>query len=123
MRAANLFPSRYLKAADLENDLTVTVKSLVTETLDQENKWVLYFAETEKGLVLNKTNANTIAKLHGEDVSNWKAKTIILFATEVDFRGELTLAIRIRLRVSSTIGGEGNSDPDDRGDDEKEVAF
>ena len=40
-------------------------------------------------MVLNKTNANTIAKMHGEETDDWAGKRIILCAREVEFQGTM----------------------------------
>ena len=97
MKISELFPSRYLKAADLDGDEVFTAESLNQEELGDDTKPVLYFEEMEKGLVLNRTNANTIASLYGQDTEDWVGKRITLFATEVDFRGQQALAIRVRM--------------------------
>ncbi len=96
-----MFPSRWLKASDFEDgDQVMTISDLKTEKIgqgrDADDKWVLFFEEDEKGLVLNKTNTNTIAKLHGDDTDEWIGKQVTLFATEVQFQSEMVEAIRIR---------------------------
>lgn len=103
-KLSEMFPSRYLKAADCdESDLVLTVREIKSEAVgqgkDAEDKYVLYFEETEKGLVLNKTNSNTIAKLYGDDTDDWEGKKIALFATEVEFQGVMSLGIRVRART------------------------
>lgn len=98
MKIGELFPSKYLKATDLDGDEVFTMESLKQEELGDEAKPVVHFEEIDKGLVLNRTNANTIASLYGQDTENWVGKQITLFATEVDFRGQQTLATRVRMR-------------------------
>jgi hypothetical protein len=96
----DLFPSNYLKPADLEEDAVLTIKSIKQEKIgqgrDADDKWIVYFKEERKGLVLNKTNANVLAKLYGDDTDDWVGKQVILFATEVQFKDEMVEAIRIR---------------------------
>ncbi len=100
-----MFPSRFLKAADIDDgaDTVLTIDSLKMETLgqgrDAQEKWVVFFKETPKGLVLNKTNTNVIAKLYGDDTDEWAGCKIALFATEVQFKDEMVLSIRVRTRV------------------------
>jgi len=96
MKIDSLFPSKYLRASDLDGDTPVTMKSLIMEEINQEEKPVLYFGEEAKGLVLNKTNGKIIGSLHGSETDNWPGKRIILYPTEVDFRGETVDAIRVR---------------------------
>lgn len=111
MNINDMFPSNWLKADDLpeDDDLQVTIKSIVTEEVGQgterETKAVVYFRETDKGLVLNKTNAGTIAQIHGTDTDDWEGKKIALFAQEVDFRGKQVLAIRVRLKKPKPAAG------------------
>lgn len=106
----------------MDQDETYTMKSVSVETVgqgaEQEEKPVVYFEETDKGLLLNKTNANTIAQLHGPETDGWPGKQITLFATDVDFGGKMTLAIRVRMRApkpaprqSAAAAAPANGDP------------
>lgn len=103
MNVNDAFPSKYLKADDLDGeDRVFTIKQIRMETIgkgEKEQKLVIFFEDEEKGLVCNKTNAKTIAKLYGGDTDEWPGKKIILFPTEVEFQGEPTMAIRIRQRT------------------------
>ncbi len=110
MQFKKLFPGKYLRADDLEGDTPVTMKSLGLEEINDEKKPVLYFGEQAKGLVLNKTNGNSIASLHGNETDDWPGKKIILYATEVDFRGEIVDAIRVRKRIPAQQGDESASE-------------
>ena len=101
MKINTLFPSKYLRVSDLEGDTVVTMKSLMLEEINGEKKPVLHFREGGKGLVLNKVNTKTIATLWSEETDDWAGKQIILFPTEVDFRGEIVPAIRIRKQAPS----------------------
>jgi hypothetical protein len=102
MKLTDAFPSNYLKAGDLDEDQTYTIAGVTIETLGQgknaEQKPVLSFKETDKTFVLNKTNGKTISSLYGDEMDDWTGKKITLFATEVEFQGEQTLAIRVRLK-------------------------
>jgi hypothetical protein len=82
---------------------------------DAEDKPVVYFRETQKGLALNKTNANAIAQLYGPDTDRWTGKAVTLYPTEVEFQGKMTLAIRVRLRkpqpAAAATGGRRAESP------------
>ncbi len=104
MRISEAYPSKYLKAADLAGqDRTVTIRACVQEELGQgsemEVKPVLYFDGGQKGLVLNKTNAQAIAEDYGDDTETWVGREIVLLVREVDFKGKLTPAIRVRVQT------------------------
>ena len=99
------FPSKYVKAADLNGKShTVTIRVCVLEELGQgaekEQKPVLYFHKAQKGLVLNKTNANTIAKAYGGDTVAWEGRPVEIFPTEVEFRGQMVDGIRLRVKAT-----------------------
>lgn len=115
-----MFPSKYLKAGDCEEaDLTLTIASVKFEELGQgdkaETKPVVYFDEAEKGLVLNKTNATTIAELHGRTTEQWIGKRIAIYATEVEMGGKVSMGIRVRLRApkAAPAASNGNDAPPD----------
>lgn len=118
MNIQNAFPSKWLKSGDVEEgDLTLTIRSVTMEDIgsgeNQETKPVVYFEESEKGMVLNKTNADTISKLHTPETDNWIGKKITIFATEVDFAGKQTLALRVRMRAPKPVSGNGQHTPSD----------
>lgn len=104
VKISKLFPSKYVKAADLGNKpVTLTIKTLKVETLghgaEQEQKPVLYFEKATKGLVLNRTNAMTIASLYGDESEEWVGKRVTLFATTVRAFGKTQDTIRVKEEV------------------------
>lgn len=62
-----------------------------------KNKLKLSFVGKEKVLILNKTNAMTIAHVYGGDIDGWIGKEIFLYSTKVDFGGQMVDAIRINV--------------------------
>ena len=105
MNIDKAFPSKYMKAADLDDkDLTLTIKGVAIEELgkdsEKESKPVLYFEEEKKGFALNKTNANIIKKLYGSDTDAWIGKKITLWPnSEVPYGDEIVTAIRVRSKA------------------------
>lgn len=97
MKISEEFPSKYLKAADLQDrDVRVTMGNVEKEKLGDDMKLVLYFKGKEKGLVLNKTNSNSIVDAYGDDTDDWFGQEIILFSVMTDFQGKVGPAIRVR---------------------------
>jgi hypothetical protein len=95
MRISTAFPSDYLKAADLQGRrITVKIARVEMRDVGDDTKPVLYFEDKDKGLVLNKTNANTISSAHGDETKDWEGQEIVLFETAVDFQGKRVAAIR-----------------------------
>jgi len=98
MNVFECFPSRWIKSADLggnEHDLVIDRVDL--ERLDERTvKPVVFFVGHHKGLMLNRTNAGTIADLYSPDTDEWHGKTITIFPTTTDYRGVSVDCIRVR---------------------------
>ena len=109
MKLSELFPSKYAKAADLdEGPVQVTIRAISEEDVGDGAKPVVHF-DDYKPLVLNLTNGRTIASICGsEDSKDWVGHSVELFATTTDFRGKLVPCVRIR-RPRKT---ESSSSPD-----------
>ena len=104
------FPSNYLKAADLNNrTIKLKIDKVVFEEIGQNKdlKPVMYFVDTKKGLVLNKTNAEQIGGVYGQHLEAWSGKEIELFSQMVPFQGQSVAAIRVR-GVAERPAGELN---------------
>jgi len=97
MRVSDAYPSKFLKATDLQGrEHRVTIGNVAFESVGDDKKLIVYFAGKTKGLVLNKTNARSLAKIYGDDSRAWADKEVILYETVVDFRGESMPTIRLK---------------------------
>lgn len=97
MKISQEFPSQYLKASDLGGrEIRVTMGRVEREEIGTDKKLVLYFQGKDKGMVLNKTNANNIASLYGPETEDWQGKRIMLTVAWVDFQGRSVEALRVR---------------------------
>lgn len=91
------FATKYLKASDLQGrDVTVKMGRVEQEKVGDDMKLILYFQGKEKGMVLNKTNANAIADVYGGETEDWYGKPIMLFEQMVDFQGKRVPGLRVR---------------------------
>ena len=109
MKTSDMFPSKYMKAeADLMKkgvsiDLPVTITSVEYEQFPEDDgsmsdKYIIYFDETPKGLVLNKTNFGILMGLYpSDDTEEWVGSRITLYAAEVQFKDKMVWGTRIRL--------------------------
>ena len=91
------FPSPYVSAKDIVHPVTVTIdrweehEFLDKKTGDLRKQPVLFFAGKDKGLVLNKTNAFTIANWWGLQFDSWIGKQLILDTHETNFGPGITV--------------------------------
>lgn len=78
------FEGRYLKASNYEEgeSLTLTIKSVTREEFEDRDthekirKAVVYFHEKKPGLVVNKTNGETLLRLFGKDSDDWLGQAV-----------------------------------------------
>ena len=97
MKTSSIFPSNYVKASDLNGrEVPVVIAKAKIEKLGSDNRLVLYFQNTEKGMVCNKTNAGRIEKMYGDDTDGWIGKEIVLYADLVEYQGKTVDAIRVK---------------------------
>lgn len=94
------FPSKYLKASDLQGrTIGVVIERIEFEAVGQEKqmKPVIYFEGKEKGLVLNKTNSTKIVQIAGSpDTDDWTGVRVALYPTETSYQGEQVDCVRIK---------------------------
>ena len=106
MKLNDAFPGNWLKAADLGDDEhAVTIKEVRQEMVGQgqqaQMKLVMEFAEFEKPLVVNQTNAKMIAQVVGSDeTDDWPGHRVTLYVNDaVQFGNEVVSAIRVRKKA------------------------
>ena len=98
MNINDAFPSKYIKASDLNGKkVPLTISHVVYEDLNGEQKPIIYFDGKEKGLVMNKTNAQHIASKYSPETDVWKGHEIILYPTQTQFNNQMVDTIRIEL--------------------------
>jgi hypothetical protein len=105
MKSTDVFESKYLKAADISgHEPTVVMDKVEMESIQEgePQRPVLYFKGKKKGMVLNRTNWNTIAYLYGDESDEWPGEKITLFEAMVDFKGTTTPALRIKRPINKT---------------------
>ena len=108
MLIGNAFPSAYIKASDLQGkSVNIIMHSLEMQDIGGDIKPVLYFqgadgSKKERGMILNKTNANIITELHGSETDDWPGKMITLYSARVEFQGKIVDGIRVQL---APVGG------------------
>jgi hypothetical protein len=87
-----MFPSKFLKAADIgDGERKFVISRIAYEEVgeDREMKHVVYFNGEKRGLVLNKTNATRIEFIAGSDDSNdWTGLEVTLYTEVVSFGGK-----------------------------------
>jgi hypothetical protein len=100
------FPKDFLNAEDLLKESKVlTIRRMGREEVgpDKKPKLVARFDETDKGMVINQTNADTLKQLFGPEPQDAIGGRIELYAGQAMFNGKSVPALRLR-RPSRTHG-------------------
>lgn len=100
MADANKFLTGKFKAEDIKEDLTLTISKVKPERMQStgEEKLVLSFEETGKGLVLGtKANLEFLIDEFGDDTDDWVGKEIVLYSVETSFGSKPVQGIRLKL--------------------------
>ena len=97
MRMSDAFPSKYLKADDLNGrEVKVIIERVEKQEINGEEKPVIFFRGKRQGLICNKTNAKIVVQALGDETDKWCGLEIILYSTTVDFQGKSTPTIRVK---------------------------
>ena len=80
-RVSARVPSKYLKGVDLNGrTVRVTIDRVeIEEVGDGDRKPVMYFQGKDKGLALNRINADTISSAYGHETDDWTGKVVELY--------------------------------------------
>ena len=105
MNISQAFPSKYLKAADLQGrSFTLTISHVSLENVGNEQKQeikpILYLRGAQKGIVLNKTNADALSIVLGDETDMWPNHAIEIFSMRVMGPNGMTDGIRMRCIVA-----------------------
>jgi hypothetical protein len=118
MKRDEAFPSRFLKAPDLNGEpLILTIAGANYEPLknhkgNEEQKLVLSFLKTKKLLVVNVTNFDAIVEATGEaDSDDWPGHKIEVYPSEVQVGTEMKPCIRVRTAAQGELRPKAAAKP------------
>jgi hypothetical protein len=102
----DIFPSKFLKAHELQGKTpTVTIDHVGVEQVrgrqKTDTKAVLYFRGKAKGMLLNKTNAQSVTQIARSPLTEqWVGVAVTLYATTATFGTDVHEVIRIKAPAS-----------------------
>jgi hypothetical protein len=130
-KVSEMIQSRYLRQTDLEDGdaVVVTMKGVEKEKMpgdEDEIRYVLYFRELTKGLVLNATSIRVLEKYFGSTSAEWVGGKVEIFIDPtVQFRGKITGGLRLRpvKPAKATAAPAAAAPPDPIDDSEEQIRF
>ena len=100
MKISELYPRRFARGSDLKGPATVTIKEISQEELHPNGKpvkkFVLWFTETPRGVILTRPLALQLAEILGDDTASWRDQKITLYGEPMNVAGRQCVAIRAR---------------------------
>ena len=107
MNINEVFPSDYLKASDLQGRrLKLIISHVEMKTLGTDSKPVLFFEGKDKGLVLNKTKAQTLASSFSPETNGWAGREVCIYPTKVAFQGQMVDSIGLEIVAQEAAAGD-----------------
>ena len=130
MKLAEMFPKRFATGEDLQGKaVTLTVEGVDSEKMRPQrnapevDRWVLYFKETKKGVILSRTLAYQIAAILGsDDTERWIGKRVTLYPQPMNVAGKPVVAIRARAAENGIKFVQDDSSPVKRVSEREESA-
>ena len=97
----DMIQSKFLRKEDFDEDQVCTIRSCGLEQVgkedSQEQRWVLYFREREKGMVLNVTTIRVLEQAYGGDSDHWIGNKVMVYVDpNVSFGGKVVGGLRLR---------------------------
>lgn len=101
MKVKDMIESKYLRKEDFDEDQICTIKGLKLEDLGKDDKkeerWILYFREHSKGIVLNVTSIRVLEAAYGDESDLWIGKKVTVYVDpNVSFQGRVVGGLRLR---------------------------
>lgn len=98
-----LMQSKFLNKEDIPAPIALTIRAVVQDAPRSNGggppdvKWLMYFAEHNKALKLNKTTIQTIAASYGDETDAWLGKRVQLYVDPtVMMAGQIVGGVRVR---------------------------
>lgn len=105
----SMFSSAWIRAVDLDGDDQVyVIEKVEPGEVGEEGKLqpIITFSGLKKRLGCNRTNAETLAILYGNDTRTWKGKAVTLYPTTTNYKGDTVDCIRIRPSIPGKLGAQ-----------------
>lgn len=117
MKINEAFPSKYLSSKDLNGQTyQLPIASITQEEINDNGgkklKPVVYFRGAQKGMILNRTNAEAISMVLGDETNDWIGHKLELFSMRVQGPNGMTDGLRCRVILPQAAPVQRQSAPE-----------
>ena len=121
MKLSQMFPRRFATGEDLQGrSVTLTITKVAQEKMRPQpnapegERWVIYFKEAQKGVILSRTLAYQVGEAIGdEETDHWIGKRVTLYPQPMTVAGKRVTAIRARSAEAGKDKSPGNISEED----------
>jgi len=108
MKTSQMIQSKFLKKDDFPQPEVLSIKHCALEEVGRgESRWVLYFREKTKGIVLNVTKIKQLEAAYGDDTDNWTGRKVkVLHDPTVMMGAEVVGGIKFVLPSAAQIAAQ-----------------
>lgn len=108
MKTSQMIQSKFLKKEDFPQPEVLSIKHCALEEVGRgESRWVLYFREKTKGIVLNVTKIKQLEAAYGDDTDNWTGRKVkVLHDPTVMMGAEVVGGIKFVLPSAAQIAAQ-----------------
>lgn len=107
-KVSEMIQSKFLRKEDFDEDMVCTIRTVKLEEMQGgsgETRWVLYFNELQKGMVLNTTTIRVLEQAFGDDSEHWIGKRVKVYVDpNVSFQGRVVGGLRLRTPKANGTG-------------------
>jgi hypothetical protein len=98
-KVSDMIISKFLRKEDFDTDQICTIKNVTLEDMQGdkgEQRWVIWFRERDKGMVLNVTSIRVLEQAFGDDSDDWIGKKVKVYVDpNVSFQGKVVGGLRL----------------------------
>ncbi len=108
MKTSQMIQSKFLKKEDFPSPEVLSIKHVALEEVGRgESRWVVYFREKTKGIVLNVTKIKQLEAAYGDDTDNWTGRKVkVLHDPTVMMGAEVVGGIKFVLPSAAQIAAQ-----------------
>jgi hypothetical protein len=126
-RVSEMIVSKFLKKEDFDDDRVCTIKGVKLEDMpgdSGEQKWVLYFREEQKGMVMNLTTIRVLEQAFGDDTDHWVGNKVMVYVDpNVSFGGKVVGGLRLRTPKKQGTKAPPPPPPPDEFEPDSDIPF
>ena len=115
-KVSDMIVSKFLRKEDFDEDMVATIKGVKLEDVGNqgEQRWVLYFRELQKGMVLNVTTIRVLEGAYGDDSDGWIGKRVMIYVDpNVSFQGRVIGGLRLRVSKKAAAAPSAHAEFED----------